>query len=86
MSYYGRIEPVILASWLWFILSRSAAADLGSPADRGVERECDRAMAEVSRLSVTDALDRRIAIDRDFLERAAISIVRKRSDPAYPPP
>ena len=67
-------EPVILASWLWFILF-----DLPLPILAllliAAWRECDRAMAEVSRLSVTDALTGALN-RRDFLERAAISIAQ----------
>jgi diguanylate cyclase (GGDEF)-like protein len=67
-------EPVILASWLWFFLF-----DLPLPILAllliAAWRERDRAMAEVSRLSVTDALTGALN-RRGFLERAATSIAQ----------
>jgi diguanylate cyclase (GGDEF)-like protein len=67
-------DPLILASWLWFLLF-----DLPLPILAllliAAWRERDRAMAELSRLSVTDALTGALN-RRGFLERAATSIAQ----------
>ena len=67
-------DPVMLASWLWFFLF-----DLPLPILAllliAAWRERDLALAELSRLSVTDALTGALN-RRGFLERAATSIAQ----------
>ena len=67
-------DPVILASWLWFFLF-----DLPLPILAllliAAWRERDWALADLSRLSVTDALTG-VLNRRGFLERAATSIAQ----------
>jgi diguanylate cyclase (GGDEF)-like protein len=67
-------DPVTLASWLWFFLF-----DLPLPILAllliAAWRERDLAMAELSRVSVTDALTGALN-RRGFLERASISIAQ----------
>ncbi len=67
-------DPVILASWLWFFLF-----DLPLPILAllliAAWRERDQVLAELSRLSVTDALTGALN-RRGFLERAATSIAQ----------
>jgi diguanylate cyclase (GGDEF)-like protein len=69
-------DPVILASWTWFFLF-----DLPLPILAllliAAWRERDLALAQVLRLSVTDALTGALN-RRGFLERAATSIVQAR--------
>ncbi len=69
-------DPVILASWLWFFLF-----DLPLPIMAlllvAAWRVRDRALAELSRLSITDALTGALN-RRGFLERASTSIAQAR--------
>ena len=67
-------DPVMLASWLWFFLF-----DLPLPILAllliAAWRKRDRALADLSRLSVADALTG-VLKRRGFMERAAISIAQ----------
>ena len=69
-------DPVLLASWLWFFLF-----DLPLPILAllliAAWRERDRALAELSRLSVTDELTGALN-RRGFLDRASTSLAQAR--------